>query len=99
MSTTIHSANPETLTNASVPKTSKTSKEATLEAVASARDSIAETTEEAKGAAQEIARDARDSVTKATDAARNATREQPLLAIAGALAVGVALGLALNRRR
>ncbi|WP_300030730.1 hypothetical protein [uncultured Roseobacter sp.] len=109
MTTTIHSARPETLTNASVPeedsaadkiksavadagekitdRATKLQGEATVQAeraVATAADSV----EDLQAGLNEVGRRAREGVEK-----------QPLMAVAGALAVGVVVGMALSRNR
>lgn len=100
MSTTIHSANPETLTNAVKPEDEgKSPAEYATETVEMARDFASETQELAQASARAVAADVRDTLVHGSDAAYEFAQKQPLVTAAGALAVGVVLGMAINGRR
>ena len=95
---TIHSANPETLANASTESKEQTLKRVADETTDKVRDFAAETTEAAGETAELVVAEAREKMTKASDAARDFTVKQPLATVAGAMAVGVLIGMALKQR-
>ncbi|AEI92130.1 MULTISPECIES: hypothetical protein [Roseobacter] len=99
MSTTIHSADPDTLTNASTSEVEKGPKQVATETAEKAREFAVQKTQAASEVAELAATEVRDNIVKASDAARDFTAKQPLVTVAGALAVGVVLGMALNSRR
>ena len=103
MSTTIHSADPETLDTATPLDTKSSTAEKVKDTAIDARDKATEMAREGvettRKAVETGASEARDSLVAAGQKARKITEEQPLAVAAGALAVGVLLGMALNNRR
>ena len=99
MTTTIHSADPDTISNASRESGEKTAKEVASETVGKARDYAVEKRKAAGEATEAISTEVRTNLTKASDAARDFAVKQPVATAAGALAVGVLLGMAINNRR
>ncbi|ABG32046.1 hypothetical protein [Roseobacter denitrificans] len=97
--TTIHSADPEMLSNASVDTKDKRRGPDAKEATEAARDYAMQTSTAAMETAEAVASDVRAEVTKVTAAARDFAVKQPVATAAGALALGVLLGMAVNRRR
>lgn len=99
MSTTIHDDPSTTQVKSAAPKAGKTSKNGMGDRLEASRQAVSDTARAANDMAAETADGARDSVAVATDNARTMAKEQPLMAVAGAMAIGVALGFALGNRR
>ena len=99
MSTTIHEEQPNGKSKQSTPKTEKEAKTPVSDSVKTTANAVSGQARAARDAAGETLDGVRDGVTQATDKARSIAQEQPLLAVAGAMAIGVALGFALGNRR
>lgn len=107
--TTIHSASPETLTNASLPdgetardrikRTTEEARERVAGQATELRETASETADRAIARAGEGVEELRAGLNEAGRMAREGVEKQPLVAVAGALAVGVVLGMALSRSR
>ena len=97
--TTIHSADPETLSNASVDAEKKRPAVAAKEATDAARDYAVQTSSAAIETAEAVATEVRAEITKASAAARDFAVKQPVATAAGALAIGILLGMAVSGRR
>ena len=100
---TIHSADPETLDTATTLDTERGTTDKVKETAIEARDKATEMArdglETTRNAVETGATEVRDNLVTAGEKARKFTEEQPLAVAAGALAVGVILGMALNNRR
>ncbi len=100
MSTTTHTNTAETsVQKHPLDDSGKGVKEKATETAQQARDYAAEKAQAASKAAEATALEVRDNVVKASDAARDFATKQPLATAAGALVLGVLVGMALNQRR
>ncbi len=99
MSTNIHPADPEEMANATPAKDGRSAARKAGDAATRARDTTIRTAQDTAEVAQDTAKDIRTGLAKAGDKAREVTEKQPLAAVAGALAVGVLIGLAVNKKR
>lgn len=99
MTKTTHSADPDAPTNVSKDSSNKSAKEVAAETASKARDYAFETSKSAGKATEAAVADVRDNLMKASDAARDFAVRQPVATAAGALVVGVLLGMAINNRR
>lgn len=99
MSTTIHSADPDTLTSADRPDEDKSVAQMAMDTADKAKEFAADKAQSAQQVTELARRELRDGMARANDKAREITDPQPLLALAGAMAVGVAIGVTLGSRR
>lgn len=99
MSTTIHEEQPNQKPKKSIPKTEKQARDASSGGAKARVSVVSDTARATSDAAVEAMDDMRDGVSDATEKARTVAQEQPLMAVAGAMAIGVALGFALGNRR
>ena len=99
MATTIHPTDEEHLPNPVSSTEPKSNREKMGEAAGNAQRRIGEHAGNVQKAAQDTAQDMRDGLVKAGEKAREAAEKQPLIAVAGVFAVGVLVGMAVNRSR
>ncbi|MFK7763833.1 MAG: hypothetical protein AB8B62_11255 [Roseobacter sp.] len=99
MTITTHSANAESVQNADSSDSDKNTPKTAAEEAAKVLDYAAEQKRQVGDTAEVTVREVRDSLIKVSDDARNFAAREPLATAAGALAIGVILGMAINKRR